>query len=400
MAKPKYTEPKKRRIGNDLSFAWSITYKDSGDPFDLEGLTLKLTLCHGDYEKRIPVTDFDVEENVISWKWAAADQPVCGNWYALLESVDDVGEAHTVDMCMIICLVPHTYMETDATDTSVDVETVELSSELQEIMRGYSAYEIAVQQGYEGTEEEWIESLHAKCLWERGGGNNSLVAKNSNAEALGAFALARGYIPLLPVTQQPYGTIEASGVASRAEGYVNNGASIKAEGDGSSAGGWTGTGFIQASGAGSFAHGMTASGSIISSGHGSVAMGINVTAQNGGEAAFGKFNESHADDDNDLHTQFSVGIGTTPKDTKNALEVMSDGRAYLYGAGNYDGTNPGEAKDLASLLASHEASVEDLTGETGHAIAKITVGETETTLYNNMVALSDSQIDAAWASES
>lgn len=25
--------------------------------------------------------------------------------------------------------------------------------------RGYSAYEIAVQHGYEGTEEEWLESL-------------------------------------------------------------------------------------------------------------------------------------------------------------------------------------------------------------------------------------------------
>lgn len=31
-----------------------------------------------------------------------------------------------------------------------------------EILRGYSAYEIAVQHGFIGTEEEWLDSLHGK----------------------------------------------------------------------------------------------------------------------------------------------------------------------------------------------------------------------------------------------
>lgn len=42
-------------------------------------------------------------------------------------------------------------------------QTEEIRGTLQgSIYRGYSAYQIAVQHGYEGTEEEWLESLHGK----------------------------------------------------------------------------------------------------------------------------------------------------------------------------------------------------------------------------------------------
>ena len=35
-----------------------------------------------------------------------------------------------------------------------------------EVKNGLSAYEIAVQYGYEGTVEEWLESLHGKSAYE------------------------------------------------------------------------------------------------------------------------------------------------------------------------------------------------------------------------------------------
>lgn len=34
-----------------------------------------------------------------------------------------------------------------------------ISANIGQVLRGYSAYEIAVQNGFEGTEEEWLASL-------------------------------------------------------------------------------------------------------------------------------------------------------------------------------------------------------------------------------------------------
>ena len=39
--------------------------------------------------------------------------------------------------------------------------SADMSMNLQ-TWRGYSAYEIAVRNGFEGTEQEWLESLHGK----------------------------------------------------------------------------------------------------------------------------------------------------------------------------------------------------------------------------------------------
>ena len=68
----------------------------------------------------------------------------------------------------------------------------------------------------------------------------------------------------------------------------------------------------------------------------------NIT-HNENEAAFGKYNNSESD------TQFSIGIGTSDTDRKNAVEVTQDGRMFVKGVGGYNGTSL-EAKDLATVL--------------------------------------------------
>lgn len=39
-----------------------------------------------------------------------------------------------------------------------------VNASIGQVLRGYSAYEIAVQNGFEGTEEEWLDSLVSSGL--------------------------------------------------------------------------------------------------------------------------------------------------------------------------------------------------------------------------------------------
>lgn len=78
----------------------------------------------------------------------------------------------------------------------------------------------------------------------------------------------------------------------------------------------------------------------------SIAEGCGTTAKNLAEHASGKYNSSHDD------TQFSIGIGTSDTDRKNAIEAKENGAVYVIGIGEYDGTNPTSATDLAALLKS------------------------------------------------
>ncbi len=53
------------------------------------------------------------------------------------------------------------------------------------------------------------------------------------------------------------------------------------------------------------------------------------------EVAFGEWNESHTSVESSGQTIFSVGIGTSAHDRKNALEVMKDGTIYAWVEGDY-----------------------------------------------------------------
>ncbi len=75
---------------------------------------------------------------------------------------------------------------------------------------------------------------------------------------------------------------------------------------------------------------------------------------NEAEHASGKYNVSNSD------TQFSIGIGTSESDRKNAFEIMQDGKHYIYGVGGYDGTNPDKSSDLASTIKNLDTKISNL----------------------------------------
>ena len=64
------------------------------------------------------------------------------------------------------------------------------------------------------------------------------------------------------------------------------------------------------------------------------------------EHASGKYNKSNAG------TIFSVGIGTTDTDRKNAVEVIQNGDAYMIGIGGYDGKNTDNATKLQDAVSN------------------------------------------------
>lgn len=66
------------------------------------------------------------------------------------------------------------------------------------------------------------------------------------------------------------------------------------------------------------------------------------------ESAFGTYNISHTGELDSEKTIFSVGIGTSDDNRKNAIEIMKDGTLYLWVEGEYMNVN-----DLLSMLA-HE----------------------------------------------
>lgn len=60
-----------------------------------------------------------------------------------------------------------------------------------------------------------------------------------------------------------------------------------------------------------------------------------LVVQNENEAAFGKYNESHTDENPSGQTIFSIGNGTSDDDRSNLVEVMKNGDVYMWVEGDY-----------------------------------------------------------------
>lgn len=74
-----------------------------------------------------------------------------------------------------------------------------------------------------------------------------------------------------------------------------------------------------------------------SEGHGTIAKNI-------GEHASGIYNVSNGD------TQFSIGVGTSEDDRKNAFEVKQNGDIYIEGIGGFIGNNYDKSEDVATVI--------------------------------------------------
>lgn len=75
-------------------------------------------------------------------------------------------------------------------------------------------------------------------------------------------------------------------------------------------------------------------------------------ANNMAEHACGIYNKSTNSSDASRATHFSIGIGTSKTDRKNAVEVKQNGDVYIIGVGGYDGTNSDSAQTLQEILAN------------------------------------------------
>ena len=214
-------------------------------------------------------------------------------------------------------------------------------------------------------------------------------AEGNNTTASGAYSHAEGYNTIASGAGSHAGgysnksIIDASGAGSFAHGHASNG-SISASSKGAVAigcatGVGTFKGIIKASGQGAHAEGFASRGTIDASGNGAHAEGYNTAAlangahaegrnttasgdyshaegfhteaNNQSEHASGKYNKSNKQDAN-AQTIFSIGVGTSKTDRKNAIEVLRDGRVYITGIGGYDGTNPFDSSSLQDFLSS------------------------------------------------
>ena len=158
-------------------------------------------------------------------------------------------------------------------------------------------------------------------------------------DASGGGAVAMGYVSGLGNTK---GIISATGRGAHAEGYANRG-TIDASGNGAHAEGVN---------TAALANGAHAEGrQTTASGEYSHAEGFYTVANNQSEHASGKYNKSNNQDAN-AQTIFSIGIGTSKTDRKNAIEVLLNGSVYIKGIGGYDGTNPFNSSSLQDFLSS------------------------------------------------
>ena len=107
-------------------------------------------------------------------------------------------------------------------------------------------------------------------------------------------------------------------------------------------------------------------------GHYGHAEGLHTIVENDCEHAEGCYNVSNTG------TRHSIGIGTSERNRRNALEVMDDGRVYVKGVGGYDGVLDEEAdRPLQDVLEEALSASEYAAFDFGTLQEKIGSGRTQ-----------------------
>lgn len=158
---------KRIRIGNDIVLRVAVTRL--GEAEDFAGKTLRLELRSPFITLELP---FVRVGNVLTATWLGTQQTKTGTYALTL--TEDYGEAsrNTVDECGAFALVAHSCQEqgltgTQRVDCPVDIghppsgETTDIDLDITAPSNGLSAYDIAVRNGFGGTEQEWLDSLKA-----------------------------------------------------------------------------------------------------------------------------------------------------------------------------------------------------------------------------------------------
>lgn len=101
--------------------------------------------------------------------------------------------------------------------------------------------------------------------------------------------------------------------------------------------------------------------------------GNNNIVQNNSEVAIGSWNKSSE------NTKFTIGIGTSSTDRKNAFEVSTTGDVYVKGVGSYDGTNKDSTNSIQTVINNKQdvlvsgTSIKTINGESILGSGDITI---------------------------
>lgn len=140
-----------KRIGNDIPIEWTIIR--CGEPEDLVGKRFSLYLYS--FAGKVEIEDYVVSGNRIRFVFQGAQQIYAGIYGLLLVENEGEDDMYTIDHCQAFKLISHGCGECECSDG------VTVTSDIAIPANGLSAYQIALKNGYVGTEEEWLESLKA-----------------------------------------------------------------------------------------------------------------------------------------------------------------------------------------------------------------------------------------------
>ena len=146
---------KKIRIGNDIVIKWRVTI--NGEEVNLEGLDLSLYISTT-YQPRKAIA-FTVAGNEITATFKGTDQNVTGVYRLTLYRNEGENSQSILDACDAFELVSCSCLTVDAAFGGAEVELP--IADLGVGIPGLSAYEIAVSEGFVGTQAEWLASLSA-----------------------------------------------------------------------------------------------------------------------------------------------------------------------------------------------------------------------------------------------
>lgn len=144
---------KKIRIGKDIFIRWAIL--TNGEPVPLQGRDLRLVIIDP-LRRRISIADLETAGHILQFRFLGSEQKSLGVYSFSLWENFGKADMTAVDACNVFELVSTTCQEPTA---DMESETIDWQSNIQIGIKGASAYEIAVSQGFQGTVEEWLASL-------------------------------------------------------------------------------------------------------------------------------------------------------------------------------------------------------------------------------------------------
>lgn len=146
------------RIDKDLKITWSGLLTN-GEAVSFMGRDIKLYIKNP-LSRLFEITDFVINDNSISFTFHSEDQNFLGVYSLVLYENKGTSHQTVLDYCDAFCLVATTCQEGGDNDNGIDCEFIDISGGCLSVgVPGLSAYELAVKNGYHGSEEEWLADL-------------------------------------------------------------------------------------------------------------------------------------------------------------------------------------------------------------------------------------------------